>query len=128
MTRPLLLLGATLAVASCATSTSSLRAGQAAESQQDFDRAVVEYTKVVQARPNDRTARAALDQVKLRAAQDHFTRARRLSSIGKLEEALVEYQIAGELNPTNSTVTFESFVSSGMALILRLGSRTCTGR
>ena len=107
MTRPLLLIvGAVLTVA-CGATSASLRAGQAAESQQDYDRAVVEYTKVVQARPNDRNARASLDQVKLRASQDHFTRARRLSSIGKLEEALVEYQLAGELNPTNSTIQDE---------------------
>ena len=78
----LLLLVAALAVAAtgCA-SHAALRAGQIAETQQDYDRAVVEYTKAVQARPNDRTARAALEQVKLRAAQDHFTRARRLASV-----------------------------------------------
>jgi general secretion pathway protein D len=99
---PLLLcLAAT--VAGCATSA-AFRAARNAEAQQDFDRAVVEYAKVVRARPDDRTARAALEQAKLRAAQDHFTRARRLASLGKLEEALVEYQLAAELNPTSSDI------------------------
>lgn len=92
--------------AGCATAA-AMRAGQDAESQQDFDRAIVEYTKVVRERPNDRTARASLEQAKLRASQDHFGRGRRLASIGKLEEALVELQIAGELNPANGDVQEE---------------------
>ncbi len=95
-----------LFAAGCASST-ALRAARLAESQQDFDRAVIEYTKVVRARPDDRNARAALEQVKTRASLDHFTRARRLASTGKFEEALVEYQIAGELNPANPAVQEE---------------------
>jgi general secretion pathway protein D len=90
----------------CATA-SAMRAGQAAEIQQDYDRAVVEYTKVVRERPNDRNARASLEQAKLRASQDHFSRGRRLASVGKLEEALIELQIAGELNPANGDVQEE---------------------
>jgi len=92
--------------AGCATSA-ALRAGQAAESQQDYDRAVVEYTKVLRAEPNNRNVAAALEQVKLRAAQDHFNRGRRMASVGKLEEALIEYQLASELNPSNGTVVDE---------------------
>ncbi len=101
---PLLCLS--IGLAGCATS-SALRAARLAESQQDFDRAVVEYTKVVRAHPDDRTARAALEQVKLRAAQDHFTKARRLSSLGRLEESLIEYQLAAELNPTSQGIQDE---------------------
>src|SRR5262245_56680402 len=92
--------------AGCATNA-AVRAGQLAESQQDYDRAVVEYTKVVRANPDDRNALASLEQVKLRAAQSHFTRARRMASTGKLEEALIEYQLALELNPSNATIEEE---------------------
>ena len=95
-----------LLAAGCATSA-ALRAGQLAESQQDYDRAVIEYTKVVRANPDDRNALASLEQVKLRAAQSHFTKARRMASTGKLEEALIEYQLALELNPSNSTIEEE---------------------
>ena len=97
------LLSLTIAATGCATNP-ALRDARLAEAQQDFDRAVLEYTKVVRANPDDRNARASLEQAKLRAAQDHFTRARRLASIGKLDEALVEYQLALELNPTNQTI------------------------
>ena len=101
-----LLLCLAAGVSGCATS-SAVRAARLAESQQDYDRAVIEYTKVVRARPNDRMARASLEQAKLRAAQDHFSRARRMASVGKLEESLVEYQLAAELNPTNQAIQDE---------------------
>ena len=55
--------------------------------------------KVLRENPDSRDARQGLERAKLRASQDHFTRARRLSATGKLEEALVEYQLAAELNP-----------------------------
>lgn len=87
----------------CATST-ALRTAHDAEAQQDYDRAIVEYTKILKTRPNDRNVRASLEQAKLRSAQDHFTRGRRLAATGKLEEALVEFQLASELNPTASEV------------------------
>ena len=56
-----------------------------AERAQDYDRAVVEYTKAVRQRPNDAGARAALDRVRLRAAQDHFARGRRLVATERFE-------------------------------------------
>jgi general secretion pathway protein D len=105
--RPLVLAASLIMVgAGCATS-SALRDARLAESQQDFDRAVVEYSKVVQARPNDRNARASLEQSRIRASQNHFTTARRLAAVGKFEEALLEYQLAAELNPTNGEVQDE---------------------
>ena len=45
-----------------------------------------------------------LERAKFRAAQDHTARARRLVSLGRYEEAVVEYQLASELNPTDSAV------------------------
>jgi general secretion pathway protein D len=96
-----LLLGLSLLTAGCAAS-SALRRGRQAEDLQDFDRAVVEYTKAVRLRPDDAQARADLDRAKLRASQEHFTRGKRLAATGKLDEALVEYELAVELNPTSA--------------------------
>jgi general secretion pathway protein D len=70
-------------------------------------RAVVEYTKAVREKPDDRTARLSLDRAKLRASGAHFERGRRLAANGRFEEALLEYQLAAELNPTNSDVERE---------------------
>lgn len=87
----------------CATGT-ALRNAHHAEAQQDFDLAIVEYTKALKTNPNDRNILASLTQAKMRSSQDHFTRGRRLASVGKFEEALVEFQLAGELNPSDSQV------------------------
>ena len=100
--RPLaLLLAVSLLAAGCAAS-SALRRGHQAEQLQDYDRAVVEYTKALRLRPDDTNARLSLERAKLRASQDHFTRGRRLAAVGKLDEALVEYEVAVELNPTSA--------------------------
>jgi len=95
-----------LSVAGCASSA-ALRQGLDAERQQDYDRAIVEYTRAVRLNPNDLTARAALERVKLRASQDHFTRGRRLAAVAKFDEALVEYETAAELNPTSADIDQE---------------------
>ncbi len=93
------LLGA--ALPACAPKT-AISQGQLAERQQDWDKAVIEYTSAVRKDPNDQNARLALERAKLRATQDHMLRARRLASAGRLEEALVEYQIAQQLSPANT--------------------------
>ena len=51
----------------CATAT-GMRRGHQAELAQDYDRAVVEYTKLARANPANLDARSALERVKLRAA------------------------------------------------------------
>ena len=94
---------AALLLCGCAAG-GALGAGRRAERSQDYDRAVVEYTKVVRLPPDDRDARLALDRARLRASQDHFFRGRRLSAAERHEDALAEYQLAAELNPTDSDV------------------------
>src|SRR6185369_1251999 len=45
-----------------------------------------------------------LERSKVRAADAHFQRGRRLAAVGKYEEALVEYQQASEFNPTSGEI------------------------
>jgi len=87
--------------------TGALNRGRSAELRQDYDIAVVEYTKAVRLRPNDSDARLALERAKLRAAQDHFMRGRRLAATGKLDRALVEFELASELNPSGGDIDDE---------------------
>lgn len=94
------------ALASCASS-GSLRVARNAETTENYDLAVAEYTKLLRDNPDSREARLGLERAKLRASQDHFTKARRLSATGTLEEALVEYQLAAELNPGNADIARE---------------------
>src|SRR2546425_6575896 len=82
----LIVLGA--ATLSACVSTTAMRNGRFAEQGRDYDRAVVEYTRALREHPNDGNVRQALERMKLRAAQEHFTRARRLASSGNLDEAL----------------------------------------
>ncbi len=94
---------ATTLLTACAT-TGSMRLARTAEQRQDYDLAVVEYTKAVHANPDDTSARLGLERSRIRAAQDHFQRGRRLAATGKLDQALVEYEVAGELNPASGDI------------------------
>ncbi|MCM3880433.1 MAG: hypothetical protein ND807_10035 [Vicinamibacterales bacterium] len=95
-----------VAVAGCATST-ALKNGRSAEDRQDYDRAVLEYQRALQLNPNSADAKTSLQRARLRASQDHFSRARRLAATGRLDEALAEYQLAAEMNPSSAEVAEE---------------------
>jgi general secretion pathway protein D len=92
-----------IVAAGCATS-SAFHNGQRAEQRDEFDLAVVEYTKAVRANPDDAGARAALNRARVRAAQEHFFRGRRLVASEQYEEALIELQLASQLNPTSGEI------------------------
>src|SRR5688500_20383723 len=94
----------TLALLAAGCVTTGMRAGQLAEQGQDYDRAVVEYTRVLKEHPDNREARLSLDRAKLRAALEHYNRGLRLRNGGRLDEALVELQIASELNPASGDI------------------------
>src|SRR5262245_27418724 len=95
-----------IGLSGCATATIT-RSARDAERRQDYDVAVVEYTKLLRMDPDNADARLSLERAKLRASQDHWTRARRFSATGKLDQALVEYEVAAELNPTNNDIDNE---------------------
>jgi general secretion pathway protein D len=89
-------------IAGCASGAMSR--AHTAERNEDYDRAIVEYNKILSQDPDDLDARLALDRAKLRASQRHFQAGRRLVDVGKLEEALIEFQLASELNPGSGTI------------------------
>ncbi len=100
----LALVGVALAItAACATSA-LMRQARAAETAEDFDLAVAYYARLVRTQPENREARLGLDRAKLRASQSHLGRGRRLFSQGKYDDAVVELQLAYELNPANAVI------------------------
>jgi general secretion pathway protein D len=101
--RGLSALALVLALGACAATTASRR-GREAERRQDYDVAVVEYTKASRLKPDDRSIRLALERAKLRAAQEHFNRGRRRAAANDLDAALVEFQLAAELNPASGEI------------------------
>src|SRR5215470_11599444 len=100
------LLLATVVSAACATSNAMHR-GESAEFRRDYDLAVVEFTKALRLDPDNGSAREGLERAKARASEDHLQKARRFAALGKLEEAVVEYGVAAELSPANTTVEEE---------------------
>jgi general secretion pathway protein D len=102
--RRFLLVALLTASASACASTSALRNGERAEIAQDYDRAIVEYTRAIEQNANDRSAQQGLQRSKLRAAQAHYARGRRFYGGGRLNEAQVELELAAELNPADATV------------------------
>jgi general secretion pathway protein D len=95
-------LALTVAISGCASA--SMHSAQRAETLQDYDRAVAEYTAVLKKHPNSLDAKLSLERAKVRAAQDHYARARRFEADAKLDEALVELQIASDMNPTDADI------------------------
>jgi general secretion pathway protein D len=104
LARAVVLLAA-VTLAGCASSSGGLRTGEQAERAQDYDLAVAEYTKAVRERPDDVEARMALERAKLRGSQEHFARGRQFASTERYVDALSEFQIASELNPTDAQVS-----------------------
>ena len=95
-----------LGLAGCASS-GAFRAGEKAEGRQDYDRAVLDYSKAVQQDPNNVHYRKGLERARLRAAEAHALNARRLGSRGMYKEALDEFRLALDLNPSSASLVSE---------------------
>jgi general secretion pathway protein D len=95
-----------VAATGCATS-GAFRAGEKAERVQDYDRAVLEYSKAAHQSPDNVQYRRALERARLRAAMEHTNIARRLVGRGLYREALDEYRLALDLNPNAPSVAEE---------------------
>ena len=88
--------------------TAACDQAQQAEELRDYDLAVARYTKILRAKPDDRDALAGLDRSKLRAAEAHLLRGRRLEATRQVRRSRSwNSQLASELNPTNGDVARE---------------------
>ncbi len=103
----LLGLGAVLlATAGCATSA-AFRQGEKAERLGDWDRATLEYSKAVKEKPEWLDARLALGRARKRSAEAHITQGRRMAARGLYKDALDEYQLALDLDGSQSGLVEE---------------------
>jgi len=96
----LISLAALLLMAGC-TSHQAYRQAESAAQRGDWDAAVLQYMKAVNQDPADITYRAALMRAKTKASQVHFAKGQEFEKAGVTERALVEYQQAVQLDPTN---------------------------
>ena len=90
----------TVLVAGCAAGR-AFRRGQDAARNGDWDLAVTEYTKAVQANPDRAEYKIQLERAMQSAGQAHISRARELEEKDNLDAALQEYRRAAELDSSN---------------------------
>jgi general secretion pathway protein D len=104
--RRLLLVALLVPALGCATS-SAFRSGEKAERLQDYDRAVMEYSRAVQQHPDNVQYVRALGRARLRASTAHANMGRRLAGRGLYEDALGEYRLALDFNPQDAGLAQE---------------------
>jgi general secretion pathway protein D len=89
-----------LMVSGCAAGR-AFRKGQDAARVGDWDTAVAEFTKAVQANPEKAEYKISLERAMQTASREHITRARELEAKDQLDAALIEYRKALELDASN---------------------------
>jgi general secretion pathway protein D len=90
-----------LAILAGCTSHSNYRQGEIASQLGHWDDAVLYYMKAVDNDPGNISYQASLLRAKIKASQEHFEKGKEFEKAGVVERALVEYQQAVQLDPTN---------------------------
>ncbi|HYG62836.1 MAG TPA: secretin N-terminal domain-containing protein [Thermoanaerobaculia bacterium] len=96
----ILLLVALVAVSGC-TSYRAAREAETAAKMGNWDDAVLHYLAALEEDPNNVEYRAALLRAKIQSSREHFEKGQEFEKAGVIERALVEYQQAVQLDPTN---------------------------
>jgi general secretion pathway protein D len=97
---------AILAATGC-SGYSAYRKAQQAEARGDWDDAVLRYSELAHQHPSDLSYRSALLRAKIRASQAHFETGKKYAAANILERALIEYQQAVALDPSNQYAATE---------------------
>ncbi len=87
-------------LASCAASRTYRRAEKSAE-REDWDRAVIGYSKALALDPGNTRYSVALARAKVKAAATHFEKGKRYLNAGQIELAIAELQQTVALDPSN---------------------------
>jgi general secretion pathway protein D len=95
-----LLLLALGVLAGC-TSHQNYRQAEIAAELGKWDDAVLHYLRALDDDPGNISYRASLLRAKIKASQSHFEKGKDFEKAGVIERALVEYQQAVQLDPTN---------------------------
>src|ERR1017187_5083705 len=80
---------------------SAFRSGDRAEKKNDLDSAFQAYKQAHDARPNDPKYMAAYLRLRLYASTQHIRAGQALSDEGKLQEAMAEFRLAAQIDPSN---------------------------
>src|SRR5258708_6631609 len=98
----LVLLVAAITLPAAADKAKSLyEKGRDADARQNYEEAYDYYKQAYALKPKDLAYRAAYDRVRFLAGASHVHRGQLLRQSGKLDEALVEFQKAVEIDPSS---------------------------
>jgi general secretion pathway protein D len=93
-------LAAAIVLGGCATGR-AYRMGEKEMSAQNYDRAVLLFSKAVSSQPESTRFKVALSRAKMKAAQDHFAKGQAYVKAGRTEGAIAEFQQAVYLDPSH---------------------------
>ena len=86
----------------------AFKRGVQAESKNDYDGAFQAYSQAHSLKPKDAKYFTAFTRMRFYAAIQHVGKAQALRDSGKLQEAVVEFQRAAEIDPTNFAAKSEA--------------------
>jgi general secretion pathway protein D len=109
----LLLFGLTLS-SSAESSRSLYNKGKNAEARQNYEQAYDFYKKAYDQSPQDVSYRSAYERLRFLAGASHVHRGQLLREAGRLQEAMVEFQKATEIDPSSAIAKQEIKVTQQM--------------
>jgi general secretion pathway protein D len=89
-----------LPLAAC-TSSTPYHQGEQSMKTENFDQAVLSFSKALAQKPGDIKYQVALARARLRASEDHFEKGQHYAAAGQTEAAIAEMQQAVLLDPSN---------------------------
>ena len=97
----LLVVGIVVCLGGCSASKSAFKSGNQEAQQDNWDAAVVHYTRAVREDPDNIEYRMALERSLIEAANFHVKEAGKHLASKDLERAIEEFVVAAQLNPSN---------------------------
>jgi general secretion pathway protein D len=88
--------------------SAAFKKGVQAESKNDFDGAFEAYSQAHSLKPKDAKYFTSFTRMRFYAAVQHVSKAQALRDSGRLQEAVVEFQRAAEIDPTNFAAKTEA--------------------
>src|SRR5438309_8983797 len=110
----LLLLFGLILPSSAESSRSLYNKGKNAEARQNYEQAYDFYKKAYDQTPQDVSYRSAYERLRFLAGASHVHRGQLLREAGRLQEAMVEFQKAAEIDPSSAIAKQESKVTQQM--------------
>jgi len=97
---------AALVLGACATGR-AYRLGEKEMAAENYDHAVLLFSKAVASTPGSTRYKVALSRAKMKAAQSHFAKGQAYVKAGKTEGAIAEFQTAVYLDPSHQYAAAE---------------------